>query len=132
MLDWFVVPLIIPLIVPALILTVFILVTLPEAIRRKRQWGSYYSIRHCVRCGEPNSRRLPLANRQRRATIWGCPRCGLETDWYGVPIVGWRPPAPWVVLPADEEAVLPDPDRISTPAKNDRIRVKNGIHRGRP
>jgi hypothetical protein len=45
----------------------------------------------------------------------------------------WQPPAPWIVLPAKEEAILPDPDKLGTAETDSRFRTAtNGILRGRP
>lgn len=115
--------------IPVLLLVGIFAALLWQAIRRKHQWGVFFSIPRCVRCGESGTRR-PVFPGAQIPMIWACYKCGLESNALGEPVAfDWRPPAPWIVLPAKEAAVLPDPD---TNGKDSRFQTAtNGIHRGR-
>src|SRR5262245_23042083 len=64
----------------------------------------------CPRCGECDTWRTAFPNNWSR---WACIKCGIETNAAGVPQPAWAwRPQPWIVLPAKEEAFVPDPDRI--------------------
>jgi hypothetical protein len=102
----------------------------PGAIRRKRQWGAYFVLPRCVRCGEPATKRRRVSGELRHR--YACSMCGVVTDEWGAPITDWPPPAPWTVLPAADKPRLREAHPEGVTAPDTRTRVpSNGYHEGR-